>query len=436
METVDVSNQIDRDKEDDVIILVIGVGGGGGNAVRYMWNVGIEKVDLMICNTDIQALTTNPVESKVCMGDGLGAGNDPEEGRKKALESLDEIKNHINPKIQMVFITAGMGGGTGTGASPVIAKLTREMGILTVGVVTTPLVGEGYLRCNQANKGIEELRKNCDSMLVIKNDNIAEMYGDLSVAEAFCKANEILTGAVKGIAEIITVPNPEVNVDFADVKRVMANSGRTHMSVAVAEGENRALEAAKASLTSPLLENSKISGAEKILINISVADINGLKMKEVNTILSFMQRNAKLPDRDAMGMANIIWGQGVKPELGDKLELVLVATGFDSSRDDQQGDLTETKTKTEPMDKSDDVFNPFGTNVPRDSAVVLGQNNNRYDNRSELLQPAYKRRKVTFVTVAGRGPRPEVIKNTEPAQSKEKEEGKVESGNLFENPQA
>lgn len=434
METVDVSNQIDRDKEDDVIILVIGVGGGGGNAVRYMWNVGIEKVDLMICNTDIQALTTNPVESKVCMGDGLGAGNDREVGRKKALESLDEIKNHINPKTQMVFITAGMGGGTGTGASPVIAKLTREMGILTVGVVTTPLAAEGYLRCNQASKGIEELRKNCDSMLVIKNDNIAEMYGDLSVAEAFSKANEILTGAVKGIAEIITVPNPEVNVDFADVKRVMANSGRTHMSVAVAEGENRALEAAKASLTSPLLENSKISGAEKILINISVADINGLKMREVNTILTFMQRNAKLPDRDAMGMANIIWGQGVKPELGDKLELVLVATGFDSLPDEQQDDLAETKT--DPRDKPVNPFDTFENNDQRDSAVVLGQNNNRYDNRSELAQPAYKRRKVTFVTVSGRGPRPEVIKNTEPAPSKDKEEGKVESGNLFENPQA
>lgn len=434
METVDVSNQIDRDKDEDVIILVIGVGGGGGNAVRYMWNVGIEKVDLMICNTDIQALTTNPVESKVCMGDGLGAGNDPEEGRRKALESLDDIKNHINPKTKMVFITAGMGGGTGTGASPVIAKLTREMGILTVGVVTTPLAGEGYLRCNQASKGIEELRKNCDSMLVIKNDNIAEMYGDLSVAEAFCKANEILTGAVKGIAEIITIPNPEVNVDFADVKRVMANSGRTHMSVAVAEGENRALEAAKASLTSPLLENSKISGAEKILINISVADINGLKMREVNTILTFMQRNAKLPDRDATGMANIIWGQGVKPELGDKLELVLVATGFDPLHDEEQGDLAEPAT-----DSRDKLVNPFDTfenNDQRDSNFVLGQNNNRYDNRSELSQPAYKRRKVTFVTVAGRGPRLEVIKNTEPAPSKEKEEGKVESGNLFENPQA
>ncbi len=435
METVDVSNQIDQDKEDDVIILVIGVGGGGGNAVRYMWNVGIEKVDLMICNTDIQALTTNPVESKVCMGDGLGAGNDREVGRKKALESLDDIKNHINPRTKMVFITAGMGGGTGTGASPVIAKLTREMGILTVGVVTTPLAAEGYLRCNQASKGIEELRKNCDSMLVIKNDNIAEMYGDLSVAEAFSKANEILTGAVKGIAEIITVPNPEVNVDFADVKRVMENSGRTHMSVAVAEGENRALEAAKASLTSPLLENSKISGAEKILINISVSDINGLKMREVYTILTFMQRNAKLPDHDAAGMANIIWGQGVKPELGDKLELVLVATGFDSVPDELQDDLVETKTDSS-RDKLVNPFDSFENNDQRDSAVVLGQNNNRYDNRSELSQPAYKRRKVTFVTVAGRGPRPEVIKNTEPAPSKEKEEGQVESGNLFENPQA
>lgn len=433
METVvDVCNQIAQDKDDDeVIILVIGVGGAGGNAVRYMWNVGIEKVDLMICNTDIQALTTNPVESKVCMSDGLGAGNDPEMGRKKALESLDDIKNHINPKTKMVFITAGMGGGTGTGASPVIAKLTREMGILTVGVVTTPLAAEGYLRCNQANKGVEELRKHCDSMLVIKNDNIAEMYGDLSVAQAFSKANEILTGAVKGIAEIITVPNPEVNVDFADVKRVMENSGRTHMSVAVAEGENRALEAAKASLMSPLLENSKISGAEKILLNISVSDINGLKMKEVNTILAFMQRNAKLPDRDAAGMANIIWGQGVKPELGDKLELVLVATGFEPSRDEEPAELSEPK-----IDHRVKAVNPldsFENNDQRDSAVVLGQNNNRYDNRSELSLPAYKRRNVTFVKAPGRGPRPEVIKSAEPAPSKEE---KAESGNLFENPQA
>lgn len=435
MENVDVCNQIARDKQeksDDVIIMVIGVGGGGGNAVRYMWNIGIKNVDLMICNTDIQALTTNPVESKVCMGDGLGAGNDPEEGRRKALESLDDIKNHINPKIKMVFITAGMGGGTGTGASPVIAKLTHEMGILTVGVVTAPLAAEGYLRCNQANKGIEELRRHCDSMLVIKNDNIAEMYGDLSVAEAFSKANEILTGAVKGIAEIITVPNPEVNVDFADVRRVMENSGRTHMSVAVAEGENRALEAAKASLTSPLLENSKISGAEKILINISVSDLKGLKMREVNTILAFMQRNAKLPDRDAAGMANIIWGQGVKPELGDKLELVLVATGFEPLHAEEPADpATEPKAdhKIMPVNPLDS----FENNDQRDSTIVLGQNNNRYDNRSELSQPAYKRRNVTFVNNAGRGPRPEVIKNAEPAPNGEE---RSESGNLFENPQA
>ena len=261
----DLMNEIAAAKDKSSIIMVVGVGGAGGNAVNHMWNLGIKDVGFMVCNTDAQALDNSPVEEKVQLGrEGLGAGNDPENGRKAAIESLDDIRRRLEAAgTRMLFVTAGMGGGTGTGASPVIAKLAHEMGILTVGIVTSPLAVEGKIRYEQAFRGIEELSRNVDSLLVINNENIVEMYGRLSLKQAFGKADDILASAAKGIAEIITVESDMVNVDFADVSKVMRDSGRAHMSVATAEGEHRAAEVARASLESPLLDHTLISGAKK-----------------------------------------------------------------------------------------------------------------------------------------------------------------------------
>ena len=269
-------NELTMPKKASSIITVIGVGGAGGNAVNHMWNTGIKGVNFLICNTDQRAMDNSPVEDKIRLGhDGLGAGNDPERGREAAVESLDQIKQYIEGSgTRMVFITAGMGGGTGTGASPVIAKLAHEMGLLTVANVTSPLTVEGPTRCDQAAKGIEELRKYADSLLVINNESIREMYGKLPIRQAFGKADDILAAATKGIAEIITVESAFIRVDFADLERVMRGSGRAHMGVASAEGEGRALEAARRSLCSPLLDNNLISGAKNILINISAANID------------------------------------------------------------------------------------------------------------------------------------------------------------------
>ena len=270
----DLMNEIAAAKDKSSIIMVVGVGGAGGNAVNHMWNLGIKDVGFMVCNTDAQALDNSPVEEKVQLGrEGLGAGNDPENGRKAAIESLDDIRRRLEAAgTRMLFVTAGMGGGTGTGASPVIAKLAHEMGILTVGIVTSPLAVEGKIRYEQAFRGIEELSRNVDSLLVINNENIVEMYGRLSLKQAFGKADDILASAAKGIAEIITVESDMVNVDFADVSKVMRDSGRAHMSVATAEGEHRAAEVARASLESPLLDHTLISGAKNILLNISTSD--------------------------------------------------------------------------------------------------------------------------------------------------------------------
>jgi cell division protein FtsZ len=241
--TDDVITQLAAARTNPSIIMVVGVGGAGGNAVNHMWNLGIKGVDFMVCNTDQQALDKSPVELKVRLGsEGLGAGNDPENGRKAAIESLDVVRQRFEASgTKMVFITAGMGGGTGTGASPVIAKLAKEMGMLTVGIVTSPLAVEGKIRYEQAFRGIEELRQNVDSLLIINNENILEIYGRLALKQAFGKADDILASAAKGIAEIITVESDLVNVDFADVSKVMRDSGRAHMSVATAEGDNRAI---------------------------------------------------------------------------------------------------------------------------------------------------------------------------------------------------
>ena len=329
--TDELMSEIKAPKTDGSIIMVVGVGGAGGNAVNHMWNLGIRGVTFLVCNTDQQALDKSPVELKIRLGaEGLGAGNDPENGRRAAVESLPEIRQHLEESgTRMLFITAGMGGGTGTGASPVIAKLAKEMGLLTVAIVTSPLAVEGKIRYEQAFRGIEELRQNVDSLLIINNENILEIYGRLSLKQAFGKADDILCSAAKGIAEIITVESDLVNVDFADVSKVMHDSGRAHMAVATAEGDNRAEAAAEASLRSPLLDHNLISGAKNILLNISVADADGLMYEEVVRILEYIQAHASVQDDNGViHNANIIWGTSEKPQLGNAIELVVVATGF------------------------------------------------------------------------------------------------------------
>ena len=427
----DLMNEIAAAKDKSSIIMVVGVGGAGGNAVNHMWNLGIKDVGFMVCNTDAQALDNSPVEEKVQLGrEGLGAGNDPENGRKAAIESLDDIRRRLEAAgTRMLFVTAGMGGGTGTGASPVIAKLAHEMGILTVGIVTSPLAVEGKIRYEQAFRGIEELSRNVDSLLVINNENIVEMYGRLSLKQAFGKADDILASAAKGIAEIITVESDMVNVDFADVSKVMRDSGRAHMSVATAEGEHRAAEVARASLESPLLDHTLISGAKNILLNISTSDADSLALDEVMEILKYIQSHASVQAPDGtVHDANIIWGTSVKPQLGRRIELVVVATGFDSAAieraakpvvppaDVLAAQPREENTVLEPIKPR-----PVPTLRPM-TQVMLGERPTRYKNiEAQLAVPAYRTRKAELIVETSTS-RKEVLKEEGDAAAKPPQE--------------
>ena len=434
----DLMNEIAAAKDKSSIIMVVGVGGAGGNAVNHMWNLGIKDVGFMVCNTDAQALDNSPVEEKVQLGrEGLGAGNDPENGRKAAIESLDDIRRRLEAAgTRMLFVTAGMGGGTGTGASPVIAKLAHEMGILTVGIVASPLAVEGKIRYEQAFRGIEELSRNVDSLLVINNENIVEMYGRLSLKQAFGKADDILASAAKGIAEIITVESDMVNVDFADVSKVMRDSGRAHMSVATAEGEHRAAEVARASLESPLLDHTLISGAKNILLNISTSDADSLALDEVMEILKYIQSHASVQAPDGtVHDANIIWGTSVKPQLGRRIELVVVATGFDSAAieraakpvvppaDVLAAQPREENTVLEPIKPR-----PVPTLRPM-TQVMLGERPTRYKNiEAQLAVPAYRTRKAELIVETSTS-RKEVLKEEGDAAAKPPQE---KGGSLFD----
>lgn len=305
------------------VIKVIGVGGGGGNAVNHMFRKGIRDVNFVICNTDGQALNSSPVSVKLQLGEdltqGRGAGSKPDVGRHAALESMDSIKEILESNTSMVFITAGMGGGTGTGAAPVIAKAAREMGILTVAIVTIPFSFEGPERINHAIKGIDELKDHVDSLLVIKNDKLREIYGNLTISEAFSRADDVLATAAKGIAEIITVPG-YVNVDFADVQTVMSNSGGAIMGSATAEGEGRAMKAIEAALSSPLLNNNEITGARSILLNITSGQ-KEITMDEIAEITDYVIASST---KDT----SLIWGMGVDASLEDRISVTVIATGF------------------------------------------------------------------------------------------------------------
>jgi len=318
--------EFDLPKNISSIIKVIGVGGGGSNAVNHMFSLGIKGVDFVVCNTDKQALDVSAVPFKIQLGtsltEGNGAGAIPEVGRNAAIENIDEIRDLLGKQTKMVFVTAGMGGGTGTGAAPVIAGIARELGILTVGIVTVPFGFEGRKRRQQAEEGLEEMRKNVDTLLVINNEKLREMTGNLTINNAFSKADDVLTVAAKGIAELISVTG-SVNVDFNDVYTVMKDSGVAIMGSAAVDGEERAIRCVQEAMNSPLLNDNNIFGAKYVLLNITYGDKEVL-MDEISQITDYIQD-------EAGSTADVIWGHGYDPSLGDKLCVTLIATGFKTS---------------------------------------------------------------------------------------------------------
>ncbi len=308
------------------IIKVIGVGGGGGNAVNQMFRQGIKDVDFMVCNTDIQALAASPVPEKLQLGNvatrGLGAGCNPEQGRRAAMESIDKLREMLEGPTEMVFITAGMGGGTGTGAAPVIAGIAREKGLLTVAVVTLPFRDEGNEFLKRAILGIKELEKNVDSLLIIDNQKLYKIYGELSIFDAFPRADAVLSTAVKGIAEIITRPG-FINVDFADVRMVMNNSGMALMGVGTASGDNRAIRAVEEAFSSPLLNDFDLTSARNVLVNITSSNTHGLTMAELSQIMDYIS------EFTGGNAENFKRGVVCDPEIGQSISITIVATGFD-----------------------------------------------------------------------------------------------------------
>ncbi len=327
----------DMPKSQSNTIKVIGVGGGGSNAVNHMFQQDIKGVDFVICNTDAQALENSPIPNKIQLGadltSGLGAGANPEVGEKAAQESIKEIQQMLNTQTKMVFITAGMGGGTGTGAAPIIAKIAKDMDILTVGIVTMPFQFEGRMRSKQAQIGIDQLRNNVDSLIVINNNKLREVYGNLGFKAGFSKADEVLSTAARGIAEVIT-HHYKQNIDLHDAKTVLSNSGTAIMGSAREEGTTRAKSAIVKALDSPLLNDNKITGAKNVLLLI-VSGTNEVTLDEIGEINDFIQTEAGFE-------ANIIMGIGEDQELGDAISVTIVATGFAA---DQQSNITNTEVK-------------------------------------------------------------------------------------------
>ena len=327
----------DLPKNQSNVIKVIGVGGGGSNAINHMFKQGIKGVDFVICNTDAQALNSSGVPNKIQLGihitEGLGAGANPEIGEKAAVESLEEIRTMLNTNTKMVFITAGMGGGTGTGAAPIIAKMARELDILTVGIVTMPFQFEGKIRNTQAHKGIEKLRKVVDSLVIINNNKLREVYGNLGFKAGFSKADEVLSTAARGIAEVITHHYTQ-NIDLRDAKTVLTNSGTAIMGASTAVGESRAKKAITSALDSPLLNDNKITGAKNVLLLI-VSGNQEITIDEIGEINDHIQAEAGYG-------ANIIMGVGEDEKLGEAISVTVIATGFDV---DQQNDITNVEPK-------------------------------------------------------------------------------------------
>lgn len=414
------------------IIKVIGVGGGGGNAVNHMYRQGIKDVDFAVCNTDAQALMNSPVPYRVQLGsaltEGRGAGNKPDVGRESALENIKDIEKLLGGNTKMVFITAGMGGGTGTGAAPVIAQAARDRKILTIGIVSIPFRNEGRLRIQQAIEGIREIENHVDSLLIINNERIREIYGDFPISKAFSKADDVLAIAAKGIAEIITCPG-FINVDFEDVRTVMQNSGVAIMGSFLASGENRARKAVAGALNSPLLNNNDIRGAKNILVNITSGETQEVTMDEMNLVNEYVQEMAG-------NTADLIYGVAVDPEMGEEISVTVIATGFKtSSIPEMNGGIQPQREKVpllddynafpagifagepastskygtfieSPVDKKDEIIkqlyppvriDPFGDGTSAEGKRVMQVDfvNETEDYIEELSKiPAYERRKA------------------------------------------
>lgn len=367
-------------------IKVIGVGGGGSNAVNYMFEQGIAGVEFVICNTDSQALSNSPVSTRIQLGqaitEGLGAGANPEVGEQSAIESAEDVKAVLDEGTKMVFITAGMGGGTGTGAAPVIAGIAKEMDILTVGIVTAPFFFEGRMRLEQAEKGIEKLRKNVDSLIVINNDKLRELYGNLGFKNGFSKADEVLTTAAKGIAEVIT-QHYAMNIDLRDARTVLKNSGTAIMGSAKGSGENKAKDAISSALDSPLLNNNKITGARNVLLLI-LSGNNEITMDEIGIINDYIQQ-------EAGNSANIIMGIGEDLELGDSISVTVVATGFPTEDQTYTGKeeqkIVHTLEEDQPINKTLSVDQPFVNRVkPMTLNFGRSATNNNSEQASQQIQ--------------------------------------------------
>ncbi len=362
----------DMPKGEGSIIKVIGVGGGGSNAVTHMFNQGIVGVDFAISNTDIQAIDTSPVPVKIQLGpeltDGRGAGSRPQIGRQACIESIEEVKEFLEDSTKMLFVTAGMGGGTGTGAAPIIAKTAREMGILTVGIITLPFTFEGRKRTSQGGEGLEELKNNVDTLIVISNDKLRQIHGNLSLSQAFSEADNILATAAKGIAEIITVPG-YVNVDFEDVNTVMRESGIAIMGTAAADGEGRARRAVDDALNSPLLEDSNIKGTQHILLNIT-SGTKEVTMDEIFEITEFVQEEAGFG-------TNLIWGNCFNEELGEKISVTIIATGFESNKPEK---VTREDNKiVVALDEEEDKIEPVQKKSTPDLISVVGEHSTTFE---------------------------------------------------------
>ena len=341
------------------LIKVIGVGGGGSNAVNHMFRHGIEGVDFYICNTDLQSLHSSPIPNRLQLGaeltEGLGAGSMPNMGEKAAMENMAQIRQIMEDNTKMVFITAGMGGGTGTGAAPVIAKIAKELSILTVGIVTLPFEDEGPQRINQAREGLEKLRPHVDALLTICNDRIVDMYGDLTITQAFSKADDILCTAARGIAEIITKPG-QINVDFMDVQTAMRDSGRAIMGTGIAAGENRAENAVRMALDSPLLDNTRIQGAQHLLVNFTYGHKEPV-MSEISKVKKYLQE-------EAGNTAHLKMGITKDDSLGDDIAITVIATGFES-RDHVNANLLSQQQEVvnaAPVAPATVIQNPYGFN--------------------------------------------------------------------------
>ncbi|MDX8338592.1 cell division protein FtsZ [Draconibacterium sp. IB214405] len=383
------------EKTPGAAIKVIGVGGGGGNAVNHMFKHGIRDVDFVICNTDAQAMEASAIRNRVQLGasltEGRGAGNKPEVGRQAAIENIEDVKKTLSENTKMVFVTAGMGGGTGTGAAPVIAQCCKEQGYLTVAIVTIPFRNEGKRRIKQAYEGIKELATYVDSLLVINNERIREMFGDFGISEAFAKADNVLSTAAKGIAEIITVPG-YINVDFADVETVMRKSGMAVMGTGVSDEEDRAEDAVRKALNSPLLNDNEIRGARNILVNINSGN-KEVTMDEVGRITDYVQNMAGFD-------ADLIWGNGKDESLGDKLSVTVIATGFPTSIISELSEQSQRKVVSHKLEKEtvsatkDDQFSEQKNEENRSQSTFefnVTNNNGNDDDEFENLYPITSR---------------------------------------------